>query len=223
MGSEAVWVPLVISALGAGASAYNTNQTAKRQDQVAAEGIRQQASRQKEADQKVAGEVDALKASNADAARKESTNDFLAQLRRTASVAQGGDGITGAANERFLTDTADANTGIKDYGQRAASILGRIAAPGRQRMAEGQSQARLASALSVIGRGSEGDAFLNNLRLRGVNRNPWIDAGASIAGGAAGGMADSGYGAGVPAKYGVNDPRAIRRVDMPATAGGVYG
>lgn len=212
MGTEGVWVPLVISALGAGASAYNTRETAKEADEVAAQGIRQQAKNQEEADSRVNAEVNALEQSSPEASRAQATENFLGQLKRTRGQAVAG-GPSGASS-RYNADLEGATNDVSTFGTKVADTLARINAPGLQRQAEGQGFNRLSSDLSTIGRNSGADAFLNDLRLRGVKRNPWIDAGASVAGGVSGGMASSGYGS---TKYGAYDPRATRRVDYPVS------
>lgn len=194
MGTEAAWVPLVIGALGAGASAYNTREVAKDQDQAAAAGIRLQAQRQQEADQRVSQEVSAMEQSSPEAARKQATDDFLGQLRRTRGQAVAG-GPAGAS-QRYAQDLESASGDVTDFGTKVADTMARISAPSLQRQSEGQSFARTASDLGTIGRNAQGDAFLNQLRLNSIRRDPWIDAGAGLAGGVAGGMASS-YG-----KYG---------------------
>lgn len=212
MGTEAAWVPLVIGAISAGASAYNTRQVAKDQDQAAAAGIRMQAERQREADERVSQEVSAMEQSSPEASRKQATDAFLGQLRRTRGQAVAG-GPAGAS-ERYTQDLQSASGDVESYGAETADTLGRINAPGLQRQAEGQGFARLSSDLGTIGRNAGGDAFLNQLRLGSIRRNPWIDAGAEIGTGVAGGMAQN-QGRYSGTKYSVNDPRATRRVDWP--------
>jgi hypothetical protein len=193
MGTEAAWVPLVISALGTGATAYSAREQAKDADQVAAQGIRQQASRQREADEQVSAEVGALEKSSPEAARQQATEAFMGQLRRTRGQAVSG-GPTGASSGRYNADLDEAGSDVQNFGSKVASTMARINAPGLQRQAEGQGFARLASNLSTVGRNSGGDAFLNQLRLRGVGKNPWLEGGGQILTGVGNGMAASGYG-----------------------------
>lgn len=215
MGTEAAWVPLVISAVAGGASAYNTRQTAKEADQVAAQGIRQQAKNQEEADSRVTSEVNALEQSSPEASRAQATDAFLGQLRRTRGQAVAG-GPAGASS-RYAADLETAEGDVSTFGTKVADTLARINAPGLQREAEGQGFNRLSSDLGTIGRNAGADAFLNDLRLRGVKRNPWIDAGASIGGGVAGGMAGS-------TRYGSGPVKGGTRTDVPVRTGGVvYG
>lgn len=195
MGTEAIWIPLVLSAVSAGASAKNAHDTAKRQDNEAAAGIAAQAGRQRQADSRVSEEVQALDASNPEAERAAATNDFLGQLRQ-ARGDQYNTNAVGASSDEFSTDAKKGASNVVDFGKKQAGTLARISAPGRQRTNEQVSFGRLGSDLGQIGRGAEGDAFLSQLRLRGISRNPWIDAASQLGQGAANGMAsNTGYGA----------------------------
>lgn len=187
MGAE-VLVPLAISALSAGAATYNTVDTARRADRVAAQGITQQADTQRRADERVNQEIQTLEGSTPEDSRAAANNDYLTALRRNRSNAVGED-LTGATSSAYTADTAAAKTGVTGYGTRVADTMSRIAAPGRQRQAEGEGFAQLASNLQNFSRESQGNAFLQSLRQRSVTRNPWVDAGATIGSGVAGGMA----------------------------------
>lgn len=191
MGTEAAWIPAVIAAVGAGASAKNTYDTAKRTDNEAAAGIAAQAQKQRQADSRVNQEVQQLQASSPEQERANATNQFMDQLRRTRGE-QYDTGSAGATSGAFKTDTANAATNVADFGKTQADQLARISAPSRQRSNEQISFGRLGSDLGGIGRAANGDAFLSQLRLRGIQRNPWVDAGAGVAQGVAGGMAQTG-------------------------------
>lgn len=216
MGTEAAWVPLVIGAISAGASAYNTRQVAKDQDNAAAIGIQNQAKKQREADDRVSAEVEAMNQSSPEASRKQATDAFMTQLRRTRGQAVAG-GPAGAS-DRYTADLASAEGDVNQFGTTTADTLARINAPALQRQGEAQGFARLSSDLSQIGRAAGGEQFLNELRLRSIRRNPWIDAGASIGGGVAGGMASS------QGRYGGGVTPGGTRTDVPVrTPGVVYG
>ena len=205
MGAAAI--PLILSIVGTGASIYNQNQVAKGQDEAAAQGIRFQAENQRQADTQVDETVSKLAESSPEASRAKATGDFLEQLRRTRSQAVPV-GVPGGSN-RYDQDIASAETDVADFGTRAASLLGRINAPGMQREAEGQSFGRLATGLNTINRNSGADAFLTDLRARSVRANPWVSAAGSLATGAGSGLAESGYG--TAPKTG----KPIRRVGTP--------
>jgi len=190
---------MAMAAVGAGASAKQTHDVAKNQDQEAARGIQAQAGRQREVDARISQEVGALENSSPEAERAKANAGFMTQLRRTAGQAMGG-ATAGATSERFKADEAGGVSNVVDFGKRAADTLSRISAPGRQRANESIGMGRMGSQVGGIARNAGSDAFLTQLRMRGIGRNPWIDAGASVLGGAAGGMAANGGsgGAGLP-------------------------
>lgn len=197
MGAELL-AALAASAVGAGVSAYNSDQTAKRQDETAAQGIMQQASRQREADSAVNQEAEALKKSNPDAARDAATVQFMDQLRRSRAQAEGQPDVLG--NSRFNTDTKAANAKNVGIASNAASLMARINAPVQQRTAEGQSVAQLASDIGGISRNSQGDAFLTSLRERAIRPDAGLAATGDIISGIGSGIAANAgrYGSGQP-------------------------
>jgi len=200
-------VPLIISAISAGAQAYETNRVAKNQDEEAAQGIRLQANNQQQADTDVGASVDQLGKSNADSARTTATNDFLGQLRRNRGQAVSGAAPNGSA--RYKADMAGAESDVNDFGARAADTLARVNAPGIQREAEDTGFNRLATSLAATGRASAGDQFLTQLRMRSIRQNPWVGAGSQFGQGAANGMASRGT---AP-----TTGRPLTRVDTPTS------
>lgn len=198
MGTEALWVPLALAAAGTGAQAVNTYQTAKREDQTAAQGIRQQAARQALADNRVSQEVGALQKSTPEDARQKATMQYMDQLRRTRGQAIDG-GAVGATSDAYREDAAGAQKDVGSYSSRVADTLGRISAPGLQRQAEGQSFARLGSDLNTMASGANSDAFLQQLRQRSAGtRNAGLDAFGQLAQGAAGAYSGSAGGSTEP-------------------------
>ena len=174
-------VGLGLAAAAAGANQYNTRQTAKRQDQQAAQGIRQQGIRQQAADAKVNDQVADLEGSTAQGAREQRLEDYMQGLRRNRGTMQAGLTPT-VGSQAFRDDSARAAQDVQGYGERAAGLLSRIDAPGMQRQSEAFGASNLATDLGLIGRQSSGDQFINDLRLRAIRRNPWIDAGSQVAG-----------------------------------------
>ncbi|PJK07989.1 hypothetical protein CO610_07440 [Lysobacteraceae bacterium NML95-0200] len=194
MGTEAVWVPMVMSAVAAGASHYNTQQTLKKQDNELARQIAMQGQRQREADARVNEAILEQQQSNPEAERKASLEQYVEQLRRTQGNAAQGLGQVGAISERFAQDAAAAAGQVQQTGERTADIMSRIDAPLRQRQNEGIRFGRLGSEIGRVGLLSDSDRYIGELRMRGVRRNPWIDLGAGLLGGAAGAMASGGWG-----------------------------
>ena len=184
-------VGLGLAAAAAGAQAHNTRQTAKRQDQQAATGIRQQGVRQQAADAKVAEQVAALEGSSAADDRARRNDDYLAGLRRNRSGMQAGltPSIGSAA---FRQDSARAAEDVQTEAERTAGLMARIDAPAMQRQSEAFGYGNLATDIGLIGRQAAGDEFMNGLRLRSIRRNPWIDAAAQVSGAYGGTMIGQG-------------------------------
>lgn len=181
-------VALGLAAAAAGASYYNTVRTQDRQDKQAALGIRNQSKKQAEADARVAQLVDETGKSSPQAAITQQTDDYLAQLQRNQSDANVKPGV-GGFSETYAADAAKANAGLGDFGGKMAGLLARIDAPGLQRRQEGVLFNNAATDLGKIKRNAAGDAFIDNLKLQSITRDPYLDAFASFAGGASSGVA----------------------------------
>jgi hypothetical protein len=180
-------VALALAAAAAGTSYYNTQNTAKKQDNALADSLRHQSSKQKEADAKVNQEVDALKASTSDAARAKTQAQYMDTLRQGKAKATAGLGGN-IGSDAFKADSAAASQGVQDYGAKNADLLARIDAPSQQRQGEAFGYGNLATDLDLIGRDAKGQSFLDDLRLRGVRRNAGLDAASSLMAGAAAGV-----------------------------------
>ena len=189
MGAEII-VPLILSAASAGVSAYNTNKTAKKQDAALADSIRNQSKLQREQDARVNEEVGKLGNSTMEESRAKRMDQFMQQLGRNRQVATAG--LTpGVGGEAFKADAAAAANSVVAEGNESAGLLATIDAPGMQRQAEGTSFGHLATDTDLLKRRSQGQAFMDDLRLKAIRRNPWMDVlagGLSGAGGAFAGM-----------------------------------
>jgi hypothetical protein len=190
LGTEALWVPAAIAALGAGATYYNTDQTAERQDRTAAQQIMDSGRRQQQADTVVDNLIRQQSASSPQDEIEQSTNDYIAQLQRGNVGREGAaPGVGGAA---FQADQIASDAALSKYGTDLASLFGRVSAPALQRRNEGVLFNDASSQLGLIKRGLAGDEFINNLKLKAIARDPYLDAFASVAGGAAGSGTDWG-------------------------------
>lgn len=195
-------IPYVIMAAAAGAQHYNTERTARRQDQQAAEGIRQQGRLQRDADARVGQEVESLAASNAADERRQRLEDYMTSLRRNQSTM--GEGLAPMiGSDAFREDSARGLADATSQTERTAGLMSRMDAPMMQRQGEAFGYGNLATDIGLIGRRSAGDAFINDLRLRGIRRNPWIDFGSQVAMNSAGAMGGGGGGSEwAPSYYG---------------------
>ena len=217
MGTEAIWVPLAISAVGAGASAYNQHQVAKRQEEVAQNSSVRQQRKQQEADARLNSELDTLGTSGPDAERKAALDGFLQQLRANAGEAGGSSNVIGGS-DRFKKDSATSGAAIKNYGTTRADNLSRISAPGMQRRREGYGINRAGDDVAGIGRDANAEAFLSQLRMQSIRANPWIDAAGQIAQGVGSGMAASGWSGFGPSTVSGSAGKFANVMDTPVKA-----
>lgn len=192
MGTEEFWVPALTAALGAGVNQYENVQTARKQDEQAAQGIRIQSDKQQEANAQVGNAIQQVQQSTPDAQRAQVMNAFVSQLRANKANALGEGAPAGNTSARYKADTATAGQTVQDYGKQIATNEAGILAPQLQRQQEGQNQQQLATNLQQIGRQSQIDQFLNSLRIRGITPNPWVTAGGDILSGIGQGMAKNG-------------------------------
>lgn len=178
MGTEALWVPLAVGALSAGAGAYNADRTARKQSAAATQGILQQQARQREATARVNQQIGAVERSTPEGERAAATDAYLAQLRANRAGVEGSPTLGGS--DRFRADTDAAKVDIQNYGTNAAKTLASIDAPLNQRITESRGVGRAGVDLNRIAGEAQGDDFLNKLRMSQIRRNPWIDAASQI-------------------------------------------
>ncbi|MGO1069320.1 hypothetical protein [Lysobacter sp. CA199] len=199
---------LAAAAVGTGATVYNTNKTAERQDNALASQLRGQAERQREADAKTSDLIQKTAQSSGEDERANSLDGFLRQIKAQQGAANSGTYQEGAVSESFKKSGADAALGIADYGNKVADLMSRIDAPRQQRVNEAVDSVRFGNEIDQIKRVGAGEDFLAQLRLRGVKRDPWIDLAAGVAQGAgsayAGRGASTGGSAGSKTAFGNN-------------------
>lgn len=186
MGTEVAWVPLVMSLAATAGTAYNTHQTAKKQDQTLAASINERGQRQREMDAEVNKLVTKQGESTPDKARRDSLSQYQQQLAKNQGAATNALAPMAGAGSTYAKDAADASLGVSEFGKVFADLMSRIDAPVRQRMDEANLRTDHAAGMGELSRRSKGQDFLKQLQLQGIRRNPWIDAGAGVLSGAAG-------------------------------------
>jgi hypothetical protein len=193
MGAEII-VPLLLTAASAGVSAYNTNKTAKKQDAVLADSIRNQKELQRQQDARVNEEVGNLSNSTMEESRAKRMDQFMQQLGRNRQVATAG--LTqNVGGDAFQSDAAAAAESVVAEGNDTAGLLARIDAPEMQRQGEAKGFGHLATDTDLLRRRSQGQQFLDELRLKKIRRNPWLDVVSAGLSGASGmGFGGSGVG-----------------------------
>lgn len=189
MGLEATtlaYIGMALAAAGSGAQAYSARETAKSQDQAAARGIKNQQAKQREIDSRVDQSIGALERSGPEDERAASLDQYMAQLRSSRAQANGSDvPITGG---RYGEDVEASQAAIGNYGEKVAGLLSRIRAASDQRTNEGYDIGRMGSDVAGTARNASGQAFIDQLRLRGITQNPWVTAAGDVAKGAGSAM-----------------------------------
>ena len=189
------WIALGIALLGAAASAYNTQQTAKKQDRALAAQITQQGKKQQQASAKIAEALAAQAQSDPADEQAQQMDSYLTTLRQGQQNAGLNTG-PGGFSEEYRRGTAEAGEQLGEYGTGRADLLSRIDAPRLQRQNEGIMFDTLGNELRMIGSEASGQAYLDQLRYNSIQRDPWLDALGSVATSYGKGMAGAGAGAG---------------------------
>lgn len=216
---------LLLAGLAAAGSAglgyVNTRNTARKQDNELAASIRQQGVNQRKADAKVNEQVDKLEGSrSADEKAKRMAEYFTTLTRGRKNIEAGLGGAEGG--QAFQAAAEGARGDVGDYAGESAGLMAGIDAAGLQRMGEGFDFGRLGTDIDLVRRQSAGDQFLSDLRLRGIRRNPWMDAGSALLSGLSGSMAGGG-GAGGLASGGYTSNGALLSGILQGSGAGLYG
>lgn len=190
MGTEAVWVPYAIAALGAGATAYDNVNTRRKQEAASEQMSLNQQRVQKRADQTINDTLSGLEQSTADDERKAAMDGFLQQLRSNSGAAGGTSNVVNAS-DRFKQGNATSEAAIKNFGTTRADQLSRIVSPTRQRTNEGIDVGRANSEIGGIARDADAQRFIDQLKIQSIHNNPWLQAGGQLAMGVGSGMAAS--------------------------------
>lgn len=205
-------IPIMMSVAAAGVSAYNTNQTAKKQDRATAEKIRRQGQKQREADARVNASLDEAAASNAAGDRAAALNEYVAQVRANRGNMTALGNQAGRVSGAFEDAANDAAMGVAaETGDRAELMATQDGAT-RMRDRENRGQVRLGGDLGLIRREADGLAYLDDMRIRNIRRNPWLD----FASAALGALAGAGAGG---AAAGAGSGAAATGMGMGSTAG----
>lgn len=176
MGTEAIWVPLLIAAASGGVSYYNGQQLEKDQNKVLSQGIHEQQGHQDEINQQTQELLSKFASSNPEADKAQSLAAYQAQLAKNKGVANSGLTHVAGASGDYQTGTQDAALGIADYGNMLSSLMSRIDAPEQQRQREGEMMGDYGVGVDREKRYAQGDEYINQLKLKSLHRNPWLDA-----------------------------------------------
>lgn len=190
MGIE-LGIAALLAAGGAGLNYYNTSKTEKKQDKALAQDIRNQGKKRAETQALTNKEIEKLTASRSADEKEANLAQYTDAIRKAAGNATRG--LSGGmGGERFQQDAADASKAVTAFGNDRANTISAIDAPIDQRFGEGVSFGNLGVDIGNVTRQAEDQHFLDQLRLKGIKRNPWLD----IASAAMSGAASAGIGSG---------------------------
>lgn len=174
-----VWTAAAIATLAAGTTYYNTQQTAKRQDNQLANSLRQQAALQQQADAKT-NELIQKTAQSTDAPAKANLlGDFMQQVQASTGNATHPLNQVGNVSDAYTHAANNAALGVGQYGTDRAQLLSSIDAPNLQRQGEAADLSRYGSQINAIKRDSQAEQFMNQIKLGAIHPNPWLSAAAA--------------------------------------------
>jgi hypothetical protein len=155
---------------------------------------------------------------NDTAQRSQLMNQFQTALKANAPQATGGLNQVGNVSSAYTKAANDAASGISQYATDQAGNLSSMMAPTLQRQNENSLLAGYGSQIGAINQQSQADAALANIRMRGIQQNPWLAA----VGNGLTSMGSSGMGAGMLGGGG-GTPTAIDANGVTYTGTGGFG
>jgi len=209
------WVAVGIALVSTAVSVYNTQQTAHKQDNALAAQLRAQATKQHDADAKTAQLIQHEAGFNDKAEKAGSLQKFQQAIEQNKGNAVSPLNAPGAVSDAYKKSGSDAALGITDFGNQFADLVSSIDAPTQARQNDQYVQNKYANDIDQIKRFSQGDDFLAEMRLRGIKRNPWLDAASSVGNAYAG----SYKGGGAPSNASVYDSPAWQSGGSPWSTG----
>lgn len=182
------------SALGAGVSAYANNQAMRKQDRIAAEGIRKQGQLQDQANQITQQTIQknaTQEQQNLQTNKQKQEAAYLDALRRAAPTQNASNPATPGASKAYAKAVTDATASNAAFGRQQAGLMATTDAP---TLTNNQTQLSLGDAATQLGQLSDTSSRQNNLtelQARAVQANPWLLAAGQFISGAGAGAAGS--------------------------------
>ncbi len=177
-------IGLILTAVGGTTSAVNTGISNRRRDRTAAEGIRKSGETQREANSRVNERVADIAQSNPEEERTAALEGFLNTLRDSSKTTGGDVDPLALGGQRFAERVQSGEAVTRQRGVETSGILSRIDAPLRQRVREQGRVGDTALQLDELGRQSQADSFINQLRVASKRPNAVVEALAQAAKGA---------------------------------------
>jgi hypothetical protein len=180
MSYVAVGVSVALMVAGTAINYYNTEQTENKQQNTEAQEIEQQTALDKKANADTQAMLNKDAANDSDTAqRSQLMTQFQNALKANSSTATGGLNQVGNVSSAYTKAANDAASGISQYATDQADNLSSIMAPSLQRQNENAALASYGSQIGAISQQSQGDAALANIKMQGIQANPWLSAVAS--------------------------------------------
>jgi hypothetical protein len=172
----------IASVVAAGATYYNGQQVAHRQDQNAAAALRQQGQLDQQTTAKTNQLIQKDAQSTPDAAKANLLGQFMNVMQQNKGRADAPLAQVGNVSGAYTKAANDAALGVSQYGNTNAGLLSSIDAPGVQRQAEAANLSEYGGAVNELKRQSAADDFLMQMRARDIRPNPWLTAVGDMAG-----------------------------------------
>ena len=219
IGSEAFWVPALLTAVSSGAQYINQSNANNRQQAANVQAIDNQQQLREQANSQVKQQTQDIAASSPQQLAAQETGNFVKTLRQNAagSAAPGATGNsptnfgapvtalgpTPGANSRFKSDSATAQEQTQQYGQANAEEMGAVDAAVRQRQNEGLQMQTLGTKINQLQAQSQIQGFVDKLRANAAGQqSPWLSLFSSAMGGLANSSSKNGWFTGTPSASG---------------------
>lgn len=190
MGTEAFWVPAVLTAVSAAGNAINQSNANKRGQnaQVVAQDNANMFRNQ--GNNLVKQQTNSIAASNPQADAAKETGSFVNTLRNNVGGNTGTTstnptnfgaptsalGPTPGANKRFNADSASAANQTQSFGNTVAGETSAVDAAIRQRQNEGLQMQTLGTNLNGLNQQAYSQAFVDQLRAQAAQvQSPWVN------------------------------------------------
>jgi hypothetical protein len=215
-------IGMILAAAGTATNSMNQYAASRKQDRIAAQGIRQQGDIQRQASARVGQHLEDFAGSTPQAEQAKSMEGFMNALRQSKASTEGDLPAVGAANPRFAEDVSAGRQRVgQEAGERAAR-MSRIDAPMYQRQREGSQLMRAGGDIGELERQSGAQDFLTRLRVASAQPNPWVNAAGSLMQGVGGamslGLGAGGAAAGAPGTAAMANPAGFGQAAKLATA-----
>lgn len=166
---------------GTAAQQYGDQQTRRDQSHEAERAAALAAEVNRKAGARVTQEVDKLKTSNPEQDQTNTTNEYLAALRKAQLTGGGSDAPVGNVSDEFTADSGAVKASNVSGNRAAATNLAAIDAPYLQRAREAAGTSRATSDLGRIQSEAAGQDFLSKLRMSLIGGNPGLTAAGQFA------------------------------------------